>query len=93
MSVTKKDIQARFGGEVEQVGSKQLFIVTYPTYRLLISYYTIIGYRSEVTWLLTTKKYSRTTSKQLSQFSYRKTIGWVEQEHLEELIEAAQCTK
>lgn len=90
MSVTKKDIQNRFGGEVEQVGNKQLFIVTFPAYQLLVSYHTIVGYRSEGTWLLTKAKYSNTTSKQLTQFSYRKTIGWVEQEHLEGLVRAAQ---
>jgi hypothetical protein len=42
MPVTKQDTQTRFGGEVVQVGSKQLFIVTYPDYRLLVSYYTIV---------------------------------------------------
>jgi hypothetical protein len=91
MAITKQAIKALFGGEVQQVGSKQLFVVTYPTYKLLVSYRTIVGYRSEGTWLLTKAKYSTTTSKQLTQFSHGKTIGWIEQEHLEELIEAAQC--
>ena len=91
MSVTKKDIKALFGGEVQQEGSKQLFVVTFPTYQLLVSYLTIVGYRSQGNWLLTKAKYSTTTSKQLTQFSHRKTIDWIEQEHLEELIEAAQC--
>jgi hypothetical protein len=91
MSVTKKDIQARFGGKVEQVGSKQLFIVMYPTYQVLVSYRTVVGYRSQGGWLLTTAKYSPTTSKQLTQFASGKTIGWVEQEHLAELVEVAQC--
>jgi hypothetical protein len=90
MSVTKRDIQSHFGGEVAQIGSKQLFVVTFQTYQLLISYYTIVGYRSGKIWLLAKAKYSTTTSKQLTQFSSRKTIGWIEQEHLEELIEAAQ---
>jgi hypothetical protein len=92
MAITKQTIKALFGGEVEQEGSKQLFVVTYPTYQLLVSYRTIVGYRSEGSWLLTTAKYSRTTSKQLNQFSYgEKTIGWIEQEHLIELVRAAQC--
>jgi hypothetical protein len=101
MAITKKDIEGLFPTfldgkpcfkpEVHQVGSKQLFVATFPTYQLLISYYTIVGYRSEGAWLLTTAKYSTTTSKQLTQFSHRKTIDWIEQEHLEELIEAAQC--
>jgi hypothetical protein len=91
MAITKQAIKALFGGEVEQVGSKQLFVVTYPTYKLLVSYRTVVGYRSQGSWLLTTAKYSTTTSKQLTQFARVKTIGWIEQEHLEELIEAAQC--
>jgi hypothetical protein len=91
MPVTKQDIKARFGGEVSQEGCKQLFVVTFPTYKLLVSYLTIVGYRSQGNWLLTKAKYSTTTSKQLTQFSYGKTIDWIEQEHLEELIEAAQC--
>jgi hypothetical protein len=90
MGVTKRDTQASFGGEVHQVASKQLFVVTFPTYQLLISYRTIVGFRSQGTWLLTTAKYSHTTSKQLTQFASGKTIGWIGQEHLEELIEAAQ---
>ena len=43
MAITKQAIKALFGGEVEQVGSKQLFVVTYPTYQLLVSYRTIVG--------------------------------------------------
>ncbi len=79
-----------FKPEINQVGSKQLFIVTYPTYQLLVSYLTMVGYRSQGNWLLTTAKYSTTTSKQLTQFASGKTIGWIDQEHLEELIRAAQ---
>ncbi len=90
MAITKQDIKALFGGEVQQEGSKQLFVVTYPTYKLLVSYRTIVGYRSQGSWLLTKAKYSTTTSKQLTQFSHGKTIGWIEQEHLEELVRAAQ---
>jgi hypothetical protein len=87
MPVTKRDIQTRFGGTVEQVGSKQLFIVCYPSYRLLVSYLTVVGFRANGCWLLTTAKYSRTTSKQLNQFAGGKTVSWIEQEHLEELIQ------
>jgi hypothetical protein len=90
MAITKQAIKALFGGEVEQEGSKQLFVVTFPTYQLLVSYRTIVGYRSEGTWLLTKAKYSITTARQLTQFASDKTIGWIEQEHLEELVRAAQ---
>jgi len=87
MAVTKEQVKAQFGGTVEQVGSKQLFIVTYPSYRILVSYYTIVGYKASGCWLLTTAKYSKTTSRQLTQFAWDKTVSWIEQEHLEELIQ------
>lgn len=79
MGVTKRDIQARFGGKVEQVGYKQLFIVTQPDRQLLISYKTIVGYKypANNVWLLTRAKYSPTTSKQLTQFSRGKVVEWI----------------
>lgn len=69
MSVTKREIERRFNtSDVEQVGSKQLFIVTTDTQTLLVSYYTIIGIYVGARWLLTTEKFSSTTSKQTNQF-------------------------
>lgn len=71
--VTKKDIMTRFDlreSQVSQVGSKQLFIVdTIHNGRLLVSYYTVVGYFNDK-WYLTRYKYSKTTSKQLTQFAY-----------------------
>lgn len=93
MPVTKRDIQDRFKGEVKQIGSKQLFVVTFQTYQLLISYMTIIGYRSEDSWLLTKAKYRQTTTRHINYFRYDRIHWLIGQEHLEELIEAAQCTK
>lgn len=64
--------------EVKQVGSKQLFIVKG---RELYSYWTKVGYLEDATWFLTTKKYTKTTSKQLTQFASmvrRETIYNVE---------------
>jgi hypothetical protein len=100
MRVTKQDVQQlfptlvdgepAFKPEIYQVDNMQMFVVIFPTYQLLVSYLTIIGYRPKGTWLLTTAKHSRTTSKQLTQFARDKLIGWIEQEHLEELIKAAR---
>lgn len=100
MSVTKQDVQQLFPSfidgkpcfkpEIYQVGHKQLFIATFPTYQLLISYRTIVGYCYKGTWLLTRAKYSRTTSRQLTQFASGKTIGWIEQEYLQERVRVAQ---
>lgn len=73
MPVTKKDISAIFGvspAAIERVGSKQLFIIVKDSKQFLISYHTIVGVYSGGCWLLTLKKYSVTTSKQLSQFPY-----------------------
>ena len=99
--VTKKDVADLFTSfvngrpcfcpEVHQVDNKQLFVVSYPDYQLLVSYLTIVGIRTEGAWLLTTRKYSVTTSRQLTQFvKSLPVVGWVEQSHLEELVEAAQ---
>ena len=75
MSVTKKNISSIFGvplSAVKQVGAKQLFIIYIPDggYRLiLVSYKTIIGYHDSDGWYITTKKYSHTTSRQITAFS------------------------
>ena len=58
---------------VEQVDSKQLFIVTLPScIQLLVSYVTIVGihYGNDKCWLLTLEKFSSTTSKQMTQFRH-----------------------
>jgi hypothetical protein len=77
--VTKKDILKAFGNcSPEQIGSKQLFIIEsdIPTgyfTQCLVSYLTVVGYvtvePAGKVWNLTKKKYSQTTSKQLSQFA------------------------
>lgn len=51
--------------EVKQVGSKQLFIVKDCE---LYSYWTKVGFKRDGMWLLTMTKYTKTTSKQLTQF-------------------------
>ena len=77
MNVTKKTISAIFGvplSSIEQIGAKQLFIVNISNgeigYRkILVSYRTIIGFFDSEFWHITTKKYSRTTSSQITAFS------------------------
>ena len=80
--ITIKDIQARFSlrkSQVSQIGSKQLFIVDTYNGRLLLSYYTVVGYFNDK-WYLTKYKYSVTTSKQLSQFARSTTfqVEWID---------------
>lgn len=55
---------------VNQVGAKSMAVVEFHNYNLLVSYRTIIGVQIQpnLNWLITTKKYSPTTSKQTSQF-------------------------
>lgn len=54
---------------VQQVDHKQMAIVEDDKgNNLLFSYYTIVGYGRGHVWYLTDKKYSTTTSKQLSKF-------------------------
>jgi hypothetical protein len=57
---------------VEQIDSKQLFRVRRALRIELYSYYTLVGHTdNNGGWLLTTTKYSPTTSKQLSQYASR----------------------
>lgn len=81
--------------DVKQVGSKQLFIVdAYApknriNARVLVSYYTIIGIFDGMKWRITTKKYSPTTSKQITQF-HRETpfdIVRIDEDELQALLD------
>lgn len=77
MKVTKRSISAIFGvplSAIEQIGAKQLFIIDISNgdigYRkILVSYRTIIGFHDSEFWHITTKKYSQTTSCQITAFS------------------------
>ena len=90
---TLKDIKARYTGHsVEQVGSKQLFIV-YTGYgkALVLSYDTIIGVYSDDTLFLTTEKYSHTTSRHCSELSrmYKaKAVKRVDNDELQLIVSA-----
>lgn len=67
--VTRKDLANHLGidiEEVKQIKSKQLFIVKGIE---LYSSYTKVGVLEDEVWYLTTKKYSSSTSRQLSQFA------------------------
>lgn len=69
---------------LQQIGNKNLYI---GDGKYLISYKTIVGVLHEGVWLLTTDKYSRTTSKQLTQFSYKRTVKRVSQAELETYLQ------
>lgn len=96
MSVTKRNISAIFGvplSAIEQVGSKQLFIVNISSgdigYRhILVSYRTIIGYNDSEFWYITTKRYSRATSCQITAFSRNRwdRIKYIPNEELVALL-------
>jgi hypothetical protein len=83
--VTKKDVMARFSlrdSQVRQIGAKQLFVIdTIHNGRLLISYYTVVGYFNDK-WYLTKYKYSQTTSKQLTQFANNTSfhVEWIDEQ-------------
>ena len=102
---TRKDIANQFGlplNAIEQIGSKQLFIVycsSYPnsfdsysrkyySVSLLVSYRTILGiyHTADSEWKLTSKTYSRTTTKQLSDFSKTHNAWRVTEEEFNELL-------
>ena len=65
--ITTRDIKTLFNSDnVDQIASMQLFIVNY---NLLVSYKTIIGVidRNDC-WHITSRKYSKPTSKQTTVF-------------------------
>jgi hypothetical protein len=59
---------------VQQVDSKQMCKVIHNGEMLLFSYYTVIGFKRAGTWYITDKRYSKTTSKQVNQFSNRHNV-------------------
>lgn len=74
---TKRTVANVFGTalhQVEQIGSKQLYIVRKSSGSYLVSYTTIVGkfiFADDLhnnKWHLTAHKYSVTTSKQMTQF-------------------------
>ena len=74
MPVTKKNISSIFGvptTDITQVGSKQMFKVLSVKDKclFLVSYRTIISIYHDNIWKITTRKYSRTTSCQITAFS------------------------
>jgi hypothetical protein len=67
MSLTVKDTKYFFNSDnVEQVKSMQLFIVNN---NILVSYKTVIGILdNNDCWYITNRKYSKTTSRQITVF-------------------------
>lgn len=86
-NVTIKDIMNQFNvarDKIKQVKSKQLFIVDSPRYgRILVSYKTIIGLFIDGKWIITTEKFSLSTSRQTNSF-IKSTMFEVERVNLEE---------
>ena len=73
MSITKEKVANVFGiptEHVTQVKSKQLFLASIRGELYVVSYLTIVGKFDRVSnkWLITSYKYSSTTSKQLTLF-------------------------
>ena len=73
MSITKEKVATVFGiptEHVTQVKSKQLFLASIRGELYVVSYLTIVGKFDRVSnkWLITSYKYSSTTSKQLTLF-------------------------
>jgi hypothetical protein len=90
MSVTLKDIKTIYPNAlaIKQHGRKQLFTVLRPGLlpSLLISYRTVVGVlpNNAYCWFITEKKYSPTTSKQ---------ITWFMREHNSQLVPIDLFTK
>lgn len=102
---TRKNVANQFGlplNAIEQIGSKQLFIVdcssypgSYDSYSrkfysvsLLVSYRTIVGiyHTADSEWKLTSRNYSATATRQLSDFSKTHNTCRVTEEEFNELL-------
>lgn len=91
--ITKQDIKHRFDtDDVYQYGSKQLFLVKVS---LLVSYKTIIGISKynhtsgQHEWYITTKVYSKTTSRHISWWAYNHrnlVIHYVDQSIIDSMV-------
>jgi len=78
MSVTKKQIKELYPDalDIKQYGAKQLFKITYPNHKLLLSYKTVIGVKETgELWRFTNEKFSVTTTRQLNYFINSYWIG------------------
>lgn len=74
---------------VTQHDTKQLFTVTYPTYKLLLSYLTVVGIDllDSKGWLITTQWYSVTTTRHVKSVPHTK----IAQAELEQLYLTVRC--
>jgi len=95
MNVKLADIKAQFPNALicKKVNSRQLFIVLFAGYKLLISYRTIIGFKQSGTWYITNKHYSQTTSRQIQFAVDRVLLGDIvrlDQETFEANLELLQ---
>ena len=87
---TLTDIKKLYPNDkVTQVRSIQLFVV-HKGNPLLVSYRTVIGVRIGDTWYITTKKYSVSTSRQITEFRNElrqcRTFNFIPDEALQKLI-------
>ena len=86
MSVTKKDVAARYGvptSHITQFGSKQAFTVVLSTGKVvLISYLTIVAIRVAGNWYATDYRYSVTTTRHLKLLPAAVTVTQAELEAL-----------
>jgi hypothetical protein len=76
---TYRDIE-----NLQQIDNKNLYI---GDDKYLVSYKTIVGVLVAGTWLLTTDKYSVTTSRQMTQFASNHTCKRVSQAELETYLQ------
>ena len=95
MSITKRDIEQAFplATNIKQIGQKQLFLFELSARAVLCSYRTIVAVKEHDKWQVTPYKYTRTTSKQITQFMSRRDSVTVSEAEWLELLEALNITQ
>ena len=86
MSVTKKDVAARYGvptSHITQYGAKQAFTVVLATGKVVLSsYLTIVAIRVGSSWFVTDYRYSVTTSRHIKLLPSARIVTQTELEAL-----------
>lgn len=99
--VSKNKVKQKFDGclTVRQIFNKQLFVVEFTTYKLLISYYTVVGFCqvNALTWKIVDYRYSATTNRHLNLWKAANPFEIVKLDEfktqLEQLLNANSCAK
>lgn len=93
--ITKQTVMSLFNTpNVVRVGRQQLFIVTLlNNVTVLVSYLTVIGYLQDTVWYITERKYSQTTSRQITDFARNNIVHKLTEDNFNSQLQLMRITK